>query len=234
MAKKNSGQAPSIQLYYKDLYADIDEHPNDIVGAWVKILCKIWHGKSNGSVTKPIRSWCRVTGETENELKRILAYIKEEGIGGVEESNGKITIINYRTVRDCKLKEDNRLRQKKHREKLKKGDEKQNDNTLVTPKKTNPSNSKSNSSSKLVLELNKKAILFDDKLHRFFGDLTTTEKVTFRKIRLYLLSLRDLGKFDLAIQWIIECKQWGDDHGKTNVEVKKCFVSKIKKMGWKP
>lgn len=86
-----------------------------------------------------------------------------------------------------------------------------------------------------VLELNKLAIQFDDKITRLYGPLTNTERVTFSKIRSFLISLSDLEKMETAIAWIAECSRWGADHDKNSVEVKKCFVAKIKKnLNWKP
>jgi uncharacterized protein YdaU (DUF1376 family) len=87
----------------------------------------------------------------------------------------------------------------------------------------------------LVLELNKRALVFDDKVTRLFGPLLPNERVTFSKIRIFLISFSSLEKMEAAIGWISECKRWGADHKKDSVEVKKCFVSKVKKiLGWQP
>ena len=77
------------------------------------------------------------------------------------------------------------------------------------------------------------SIEFDRKITAVFGELLPNERTTFRKIRIYLQTL-DLEAMNLAIKWIGEVKIWGDDHGKDNIEIKKCFVSKIKRLGWIP
>ena len=141
---KNAGKAPSEQFYYKDFFADMVEHPNHIVGAWMKILCKIWHAKNNGKVTLSIEQLNRIIGEETGITQSILDYLKTENIADIEQcnvtGNGEITIINRRAERDAKLKEQNRLRQKAYRDK-------HNSNAPVTPKKSNPSSSSSSSTS---------------------------------------------------------------------------------------
>lgn len=148
--KKNTGKAPSVQLYYKDLYGDIQEHPNYIVGAWIKILCKIWHAQDGGQVTKSIKNWCRVLGEDKEKVLLIFDYISKEGIGNVTKRNDKITVVNRRTQRDAKLREQNRLRQEAFREKQKSNADITPSNTTVTPMLPNPSSSTSSSSSKKI------------------------------------------------------------------------------------
>ena len=112
-------------------------------------------------------------------------------------------------------------------------------NSVVTPlqQKDNEAitNKTKTKEKELVLELNKLALIFDDKIDRLIGPLLPNEKVTFRKIRMFLISFRNIKKMKKAIQWIGECSQWGSDHNKNSVEVKKCFVSKINKAfpNWK-
>ena len=90
------------------------------------------------------------------------------------------------------------------------------------------SNTKANIKKK-KLEL---TMQYDEKLNKLYEPLTPKEKTTFRNIRLFLMTL-DLENIEQAISWLGEVKQWGDDNDKTNIEVKKCYVSKIKKLGWK-
>jgi hypothetical protein len=135
---KNAGKAPSIQLYYKDLLADIQEHPNDIVGAWIKILCHIWHNQNTGQVTKTNNQWRRILGVDEKGLNEILRYINEKNIGVVTKDNKGITVLNRRSAREAKLREQNRLRQQKYRDR-------HQDNGAVAQMKSNPSSSTSSS-----------------------------------------------------------------------------------------
>lgn len=121
---KNSGKAPSIQLYYKDLYSDIVEHPNDMVGAWIKILCKIWHENRNGKVTLNITQLSRIIGENEAKTQQVIKYLEINGIADIKHEepcnvtdNASVTITNRRAERDSKLREQNKLRQERFRRK---------------------------------------------------------------------------------------------------------------------
>ena len=92
----------TIDLNFKDLYADIAEHPNDIVGAWIKILCKIWQGRDSGKLERSLSQIARIIGEGEKETDRILAYIAAENIATVArigEGGTRILVINRRLNR---------------------------------------------------------------------------------------------------------------------------------------
>ena len=86
----------------------------------------------------------RIIGESPERTKHIIEYLDNENIADIEIDgvidNAKITIINRRSHRDCKLREQNRLRQKRFREN-------QKDNVDVTAENTNPSSSSSSSPS---------------------------------------------------------------------------------------
>ncbi len=135
---KNSGKAPSIQFYYKDFLTDMQEHDPEVVGAWMLILCKIWHSNSNGALTRTLPQWAKIIHTDEENARRLIC---EEcvNLGDVtRDSNGKITITNRRTARDAKLKEQNRLRQERYRQQ-------QQSNADVADEKPNPSTSSSSS-----------------------------------------------------------------------------------------
>lgn len=141
--KKNTGKAPSVQFYYKDFLADMQEHPPEIVGAWMLVLIKIWHAKSNGEITRSLTQLSLVMHVTESRAKEFLDYIDAEDIGDVTyvtEDNTIITVVNRRTRRDAKLAEQNRLRQQAFRDK-------RGSNTDVADGKGNPSSSPSSSPS---------------------------------------------------------------------------------------
>lgn len=141
---KNSGKAPSVQFYYKDFMADMEEHPAEIVGAWIKLLCKIWHENDQGEITRTIEQYGRIFNTPIDEATNIVKYFSEEKIATVTHRNGKITVVNRRFQRDCKLKEQNRLRQSRHRRNTGLyGDS----NASVTPMLHHPSSSSSSSSS---------------------------------------------------------------------------------------
>ena len=140
--KKNSGKAPSIQLYYKDLAADMAEHGPDIVGAWILCLIKIWHEDNCGQIIKTLDQLARIMHTDTTNARRFLDYFSDENIADVTEENGKITITNRRSKRDAKIKEQNRLRQEKHRQ----TNGKFSSNAPITPELHHPSSSSSTSS----------------------------------------------------------------------------------------
>jgi uncharacterized protein YdaU (DUF1376 family) len=136
--KKNTGKAPSIQFYYKDFLADMQEHSPEIVGAWMLILIKIWHEKMDGEITKTIEQFAKIMHTSVEKANEFIDYFSCENIADVTRSHNKITVVNRRTKRDAKLLEQNRLRQQRHRGNAK-------SNADVTPKKVNPSSSSSTS-----------------------------------------------------------------------------------------
>ena len=51
------GKAPAFQLYVMDWARDLEEHPLEIEGAWIRICCKLhWTG---GELTKSCEQWAR-------------------------------------------------------------------------------------------------------------------------------------------------------------------------------
>jgi len=138
--KKNSGKAPSIQFYYKDFLADMQEHNPEIVGAWMLVLIKIWHENDGGKITKTLEQFAKIMQTDTARAIEFIEYFSAENIADVTRENGKITVINRRSKRDIKLREQNKLRQKTFRDK-------RNSNGDVTAEKVNPSISTSTSTS---------------------------------------------------------------------------------------
>ena len=135
--KKNTGKAPAVLFYYKDFMADMEEHPPVIVGAWFMVLIKIWHAGRNGKITLSLKQYASIMHVRADEADKYLNYIGK-GIADVTQRNGEITVVNRRTQRDCKLLDQNRLRQQKYRDA-------RGDNADVAALKGNPSKSVSNS-----------------------------------------------------------------------------------------
>ncbi len=145
-------------FYYKDFLADMQDHPTEIVGAWILLLINIWHKKSNGNVTRDIFTLSRIMNANISDAERYIDYIDSEGIADVSRHNGEITIVCRRVKRDSKLLEQNRLRQQRYRDREpgneevtreKRGNNAPN-NAHVTAKKHPPSTSTSVSSLKLL------------------------------------------------------------------------------------
>lgn len=82
-------------------------------------------------------------------------------------------------------------------------------------------------SSTLDLEQQKKAMLLSEKLEKVFEYQTPNERTTFRNIVRHLL---DCGMIERGVVWLKEVLQWGSDNDKDQLDMKKCFVSKVKKL----
>ncbi|KKN77259.1 hypothetical protein LCGC14_0362370 [marine sediment metagenome] len=81
--------------------------------------------------------------------------------------------------------------------------------------------------SALDLDQQKKAIQLTEKLERVFEYQTPNERTTFRNIVRHLL---DCGMIESGMVWLKEVLQWGSDNDKPQLDMKKCFVSKVIKL----
>lgn len=82
-------------------------------------------------------------------------------------------------------------------------------------------------SSALDLEQQKKAIQLTEKLEKVFEYQTPNERTTFRNIVRHLL---DCGMIESGEVWLMEVLQWGSDNDKDQLDMKKCFNSKVQKL----
>lgn len=117
MAKRTSKKV-CIELAYNDLYTDIVEHPNDIAGAWVKILCQIWSKGVKGGIEGTWLNISRIIGENEARTREILAYISEYKIADVNICQRKVKITCRRLEKEHKTREYNRLKKRESRAKV--------------------------------------------------------------------------------------------------------------------
>ncbi|MCK5605853.1 hypothetical protein KAR91_28410 [Candidatus Pacearchaeota archaeon] len=238
MTKKNSGKAPSYQMYPKDWNEDtrLKMCSYAAQGLWIRLI--------NTTYDMPEKGVFRFSNRplTVNEILSLLPGNMRVKKAAFQE------LLDWKVIKQfddksfyCKrLYKDMRLRETRKEAGSKGGNPNLvkhlvNQNSNQTGKQTStPSSSNSNSNFNFSLELNKLALAFDEKINKLFGPLTKNECVTFSKIRSFLISFSTTKEILLGIDWIAECKQWGSNHDKDNVAVKKCFVNKIKKLGWKP
>jgi len=154
--KKNIGKAPSIQFYYKDFLADMTSYGPELIGAWILILIKIWHESDDGGITDTLEGFSRICHTNSEKMSEILLKFSQKNIANVTFHNGdvtgEITVVNRRWKGELKLRNDNRLRQNKHRK------EKENNNgvTQMSQKNNAPSSSSSSSSSSINKNIYKK------------------------------------------------------------------------------
>jgi hypothetical protein len=98
------GKNPAFQFYPSDWTRDMEEHPLEIEGAWIRILCRLWWSDTPGQLTKSLTSWSRSLRIHHNTLLKTLRYIGDKGIGKVEIEGDVITVVNRRMVRDHEIR----------------------------------------------------------------------------------------------------------------------------------
>lgn len=152
------GKNPAFFFYPSDWSRDLEEHPLEIEGAWIRICCKLWWSEERGKLSKTIDQWARILRVSIEEAGRILTYIQREKIGdvsplgfplGSQLSDTILTVISRRMYRDEKDRINNNLRQKKHYEKHKSNT---NDNTKLTTPSSSTSSSKASKDSLKTLK----------------------------------------------------------------------------------
>ena len=137
------GKNPAFQFYPNDWSRDLEEHPLEIEGAWIRLCCKLWWSDTRGKMTRTMTQWARILRESESDTDRILDYLEKQKIGDINRNgNGDVTVMSRRMLKDEKEKELTRLRVQKHREK-------QDCNGSVTEMKHHSSSSSSSSYTKV-------------------------------------------------------------------------------------
>lgn len=104
---------PYIALYVNDWGRDLEEHPLEIEGAWLRIVCKLWWEGGSGKAIKPIEAWSKILRVSEEKTLEICKYIKDKSIGNIDIFNngdGKpmAKIICRRMEKDWKLRGERR------------------------------------------------------------------------------------------------------------------------------
>jgi hypothetical protein len=91
-------KAPAFQFYPSDWQRDLDDHPLEIEGAWIRICGRLyWTG---GTATKTLKEWASILRKNLSKTEQILKYLEEKKIGDLVNQNGNITITCRRMVKD--------------------------------------------------------------------------------------------------------------------------------------
>lgn len=161
-------KAPSFQFYPNDWSHDLEEHPLEIEGAWIRICCKLWWSETRGKMTRTLEQWSRLLGIPQNLCEDIFTYILTWKIGDVEQNgNGQITVTSRRMFRAFTESEFNRLRQCRWR-----GRRKNNGPiTQVLHQSNDHSSSSSSSSKKEIIKRKKVLNVTDDEFSAWIQDL---------------------------------------------------------------
>ncbi len=148
------GKNPAFQFYPSDWSRDLEEHPLEIEGAWIRICCKLWWSDTRGELTRTWCQWAKILRVDEHDAKRIIEYIKTWKIGDVViDCNGNVTVISRRMKNDEKERIINNERRMKHYYKSKCNAE---CNADVTPVSQRSSSSSSSSNKEKKINKEKK------------------------------------------------------------------------------
>ncbi len=145
---------------------DLEEHPLEIEGTWIRICCKLWWAEPKGKLTRTLEQWAKILRINTEQAGRVLRYVFDQRIGDISlnggnakiapeivtdifsnaSNNAEITIISRRMYNDNKDRGLNMLRQRRFKDKKKSNaeitEEKRISNDNVTP----PSSSSSSTS----------------------------------------------------------------------------------------
>ncbi len=94
------GKNPAFQFYPSDWSRDLEEHPLEIEGAWIRICCKLWWEETRGRSTKKIENWARILREKNKKTMQIISYLDKQNIADVLIENDDITISCRRMIKD--------------------------------------------------------------------------------------------------------------------------------------
>ena len=143
MAEEKKGKPPAFQFYVMDFMTDADGLTSTSNGIWIRMLCKLHRAPNRGEITTTVKAWCRKCNCSEDELMQFINENEDEEIANLTLTDGKLTVISRRMLRERKEREQANIRQKRYEEKKRK------EETLTDPDEnlTPPSSSSSSSSS---------------------------------------------------------------------------------------
>lgn len=100
------GKNPAFLFYPMDWQRDLEEHPLEIEGAWIRICCKLWWSETRGEMTKSLSQWARILREKNKKTEKILQYLSKNGVATITYlDNQNVTIISRRMVKDEKIRQ---------------------------------------------------------------------------------------------------------------------------------
>lgn len=132
------GKAPAFQWYPNDYIRDTRILSLLSRGAWADMLNFMWYSVDRGTLTGTPEQLARMLSCSIPEINTVLDELNVTKVADVTKSNGIVTVLNRRMVRDEKERKSTRLRVKKFRN----GQCNDSSNESVTP----PSSTSSSSS----------------------------------------------------------------------------------------
>lgn len=112
-----------FKFYPGDWSRDLEEHPPEIEGYWIRICCKLSWEPDRGQAAKSLEQWARVMRVIDlEEARKVIAYLRQAGIADVTgdpwNTGEPIAIVSRRMVRDERERRGNAIRQERHRKKV--------------------------------------------------------------------------------------------------------------------
>ena len=98
-------KAPAFQFYPMDWARDLEEHPLEIEGAWIRICCKLWWSETRGTLNKTLTQWARILRVGEKKSLSIITYLLNQRIADGVITSNNITITSRRMVHDDKIRQ---------------------------------------------------------------------------------------------------------------------------------
>ena len=109
-----SDKMPWMQFYPSDWSRDTTPLSLAARGAWITIVCEMWHSKKRGKLSLTLAGYCRLLGAPAPEVMAVIEELTQtEVCENLTRSNKNITLVCRRMRREEKKRQANRLRQKR-------------------------------------------------------------------------------------------------------------------------
>lgn len=173
------GKSPAFQFYVKDWLSDpqLRLASPSTKGIWIDLLCYMWSAPEKGKLDLMPENFSKLTGAKNGDVELFISEAQAYNFCDISVTdNGNLQIYNRRMYREEKDRENNRLRQKRYRDK-------HHRNAKVTPLSPTPSPTPTPTTKKKACAWPKDFVLTDtlkkyaidngihpDKVDAFFDD----------------------------------------------------------------
>lgn len=135
-------KAPAFQFYVGDYLKDTRSLSLSAKGAWMDLLCIMWHSEPRGEVTYPLVGFARLFGCQVEQAKTVIDELAEmQTCDRVTHGDGKVTVINRRMKREAEERKRANDRQLRYVERKKRGSDAENDGKVTFPSSSSSSTS---------------------------------------------------------------------------------------------
>lgn len=114
----NMPKLPFIQFYPADYLRDTRCLSLAARGVWMDVLCALWNAPKRGQKTLTLEGWAGEIGKPSAEVSLYLLDLEMNGVGKfIHETDGKLTIISRRMLRDERARKCAAKRKQNQRDK---------------------------------------------------------------------------------------------------------------------